>query len=39
VHQEVPDEEAEVEIIGALVDWYEERFLAVRRRGRQKKQT
>jgi hypothetical protein len=38
-HQEVPNEEAEVETFGALKDRYEERRLAVRRRGLPKKRS
>jgi hypothetical protein len=39
VHQEVPDEETEVETIGALDDRYGERRLAFRRCGMPNKYT
>jgi hypothetical protein len=39
VHQEIPNEEAEVETVGALEDRNWDRHLAVRRHGRQEKRT
>jgi hypothetical protein len=38
-NQEVPNEEAEMETVGALKNQYGDRRLAVRRRGRPKKRT